>query len=327
MTVNKIVLQNFRNFDLKQINPTKLNIISGKNASGKTNILEGIYTIINGHSFKKSNIVIKKRNTKKTYLHGIIDNDKVEIIIENNVKTIKINDKKSNIMKLKESFASILYSIDSFLSFKNKEYLFSLIDRNGYIENKNIINELMEYKKLIKIKKKILLSDKQPDEKLLQITNRKIFELIYNIKRERERSIEYINNNINSILNSFIDKTVEIKYKQEQQLKDITQKEIYERKILTSINRDKVEIMYNGINLFHYSSVGEKKIILFCLIICIIKHYNKYTEPILLIDDLEGDLDINFKHTAFDILLELPNQLFLTTLGEYLYNNANIIRL
>jgi len=327
MNVTDIIFKNFRNIDFKRIKAEKTNIIYGKNASGKTNIIEGVFTLLNGHSFKRSNVVVQKYNTQETILKGQIDGKTVEIIINRKGKTIKIESKKANIMKLKENFPSIVYSIDSFLSFKDKDYLFSLIDRNSFVQNKEIAKYLIEYKKTMKVKKNILTNIKNPDEEMLRVVNKKLYEIMDEIEKEREQSIEYINENINDILKKFTDKKVKIEYKKQNIQKNITRLEILKKRVLNSLNRDNLYILLNGKNIFNYSSVGEKKIILFSLVITIVLNYNRYKAPVVLVDDIEGDLDKDYRNVVFEILTSLPNQLFLTTLGEYLYNDANIIRL
>ncbi len=328
MNLDTITLQNFRNFGQKTINAEKTNIIYGKNASGKTNIIEGIFTLTNGHSFKKSNTAIQKYNTERTVLKGKADNENIEIVIDKKKgKSIKLNDKKTTIMQLKEKFPSVIYSMDSFLSFKNKEYLFSLIDRNSFIEEKNIAGYLIEYKRAMKIKKGIFAKSQMPDENMLRIINDKIGKIMNEIIEHRKKSVEYINNRINETLKKFTKKEVVIEYKPVNTPENITKLEMYKKRVLTSLNRDLAEILLDGKNIFIYGSVGEKKIVLFSLIITIVRHYNKYTTPVILIDDIEGDLDKDSKNMVFDILTSLPNQLFLTTLGEYLYNDANIIGL
>ncbi len=327
MMLESITYQNFRNIDFKNIKADKINVIYGKNASGKTNMLEGIFMLLNGHSFKKSNIIIQKYNSDRTILKGKVNKSNIEICVDKKGKTIKTDGKKTNILELKTKFPSIIYSIDSFLSFKNKEYLFSLIDRNSFIENSKIASYLMEYKKSVKIKRGILTKSLKPDENMLRIINKKIDEIADEIAQQRIESVQYINENINDTLKKFTDKKIKITYRRENRKKYITQLEINKRRILTSINKDTIEILFDGKNIFNYSSVGEKKVILFSLIVTVVKHYNNYTTPVMLIDDIEGDLDSDSKNAVFKILISLPNQLFLTTLGEYLYNDANIIRL
>ena len=55
MYINKIKLQNFRNYKIQEIelNP-HINIFHGDNAQGKTNILESIFLWSFGKSFRTS---------------------------------------------------------------------------------------------------------------------------------------------------------------------------------------------------------------------------------------------------------------------------------
>ncbi len=327
MNITEIIFKNFRNIEFKRIKAEKINVIYGKNASGKTNVIEGVFTLLNGHSFKKSNVVIQKHNTQETLLKGNVDNRTVEITVNKKGKTIKIESKKANIMQLKENFPSIIYSMDSFLSFKDKDYLFSLIDRNSFVQNRKIAEYLIEYKKTVKVKKNVLTNTQNPDEEMLRVVNKKLYEIMNEIGKKREKSVEYINENINDILKKFTDKKVKIEYKRQKLQNDVTRLEIVKKRVLNSLNRDSVNILFDGKNIFNYSSVGEKKIVLFSLVVAIILNYNRYKTPIVLVDDIEGDLDRDYRGIVFELLTSLPNQLFLTTLGEYLYNDANIIRL
>ena len=53
MHLNRIKLGQFRNYSCLDFYPSKyINYIYGENAQGKTNILESIYYLLSGHSFK-----------------------------------------------------------------------------------------------------------------------------------------------------------------------------------------------------------------------------------------------------------------------------------
>jgi DNA replication and repair protein RecF len=326
MHINNIILNNFRNFELINILTKKNNIIYGKNASGKTNLLEGIYTILNGHSFLNKNKPLQLNISKKTTLSAKINNSNIYIDIYKGQKNIKKNTQKITSIYLKKNFPSILFSINSFISFSNKKYLFSLLDRNSFIENRGIVDTILEYNKLLKIKKQLIVNENKNLD-MIYIVNDKIIKLIDIIAQERIKSVNFINANIKEVLKNFTDKKIDITYTQYRYDKNIIDLELEKKRIFTSLNKDRIDIIFEGNNIFTHSSMGEKKIVLLSLILTITKHYNNYIKPILLIDDLEGDLDKDFRDSAFFILKNLPNQLFLTTLGEYLYNDTNIIRL
>ena len=62
MFINKVKLENFRNYEKQEIELNKdINIIYGNNAQGKTNILESIFLCSMGKSFraKKDKELIK----------------------------------------------------------------------------------------------------------------------------------------------------------------------------------------------------------------------------------------------------------------------------
>jgi len=62
MIIKKIKLKNYRNYDNLELELNeKLNIIIGKNAQGKTNILESIYVL----SLTKSYLGVNDRNLIK----------------------------------------------------------------------------------------------------------------------------------------------------------------------------------------------------------------------------------------------------------------------
>ena len=65
MKINKIVLKNFRNYEdcSVEFDPF-INIFVGKNAQGKTNLLEAIYILSLSKSFKSN----EKPNPKKKVL-------------------------------------------------------------------------------------------------------------------------------------------------------------------------------------------------------------------------------------------------------------------
>ena len=62
MWIKKIKINNFRNYQLEEINLNKnINIFYGENAQGKTNIIESIFLCSKGKSLEQK----KKKNKKK----------------------------------------------------------------------------------------------------------------------------------------------------------------------------------------------------------------------------------------------------------------------
>ena len=110
MYINKIKLQNFRNYKNQEIELNKnLNVFYGNNAQGKTNILEAIFLCAFGKSFRtnkeKELICLEEEvlNTEINYQKSDREG-KIRIAISNK-KQIEVNGVK--IKKLSELLGNI----------------------------------------------------------------------------------------------------------------------------------------------------------------------------------------------------------------------------
>lgn len=324
--IKKVILSNFRNFSFFQKEFDKINVIKGKNGTGKTNLLEAIYFCLNGHPFFKNLNRIKKDPNKPTHLNSNLTNDTIHITIEENVKKIKLNGKLAKVIDLKKQFPCIDYSINSFISFKNKDYIFSLIDRGIFSQDKTIIDKVLEYKKLTKIKKNLIKEENSTNKNAINMINDKLIETIKDISKKRTEFIDSIEDDICACFNKFHRKKLHVSYIEGGIKESTLKEELIRKKTLISLKKDTLKITVNDMDIFLYSSVGERKIILLCIVLAVLKMYNSHRLlPVFLVDDLEGDLDKYTQKMAFKIIESLPNQTFITTLGSY--DGYNIINL
>ena len=76
MQIQELKLLNFRNYDKLSISfHDHLNIIYGKNGSGKTNLVEAIYVLALTRSFKQINDkMLIKNGTNLTRIEGVLKN-------------------------------------------------------------------------------------------------------------------------------------------------------------------------------------------------------------------------------------------------------------
>lgn len=69
MHLNSLYLQNFRNYDERQLDlSADVTVFSGANGSGKTNLLEAIYCITQGHSFRTRSLADILRWEEKNFI-------------------------------------------------------------------------------------------------------------------------------------------------------------------------------------------------------------------------------------------------------------------
>jgi|GEM_PF-3386768 len=323
MYLNNISILNFRNYKyFTKTFSSQINIIQGANASGKTNLLDSIYILLNSHSFIKKNYINKYNEST---IKGTIKKDityNITITLGKNKKS-QINSKTHNLKDFKLLFPSIIFSIKDFFNFNEKKYILSLIDKFSFIEYPNIIENIISILKQLKLKR--ILFEKK-DFNTIKIINKNITENMQIIQKKRDYSVQIINSYLQN--QNIIPKKIQIRYKPTPFDEKIANLEIQTKHSIFTPYRDSIEILLDENNIFSYSSLGEKKMVLFSLIMSLVEHHNNLNKmPIILIDDLEGDISSGNLQKMIEKIISVNNQVFLTTLGSINIKNANIIAL
>ena len=208
MWIKNIKIKNFRNYNQEEINLEKnINIFYGKNAQGKTNIIEAIFLCSLGKSFraKKDNEMIKlnEENAIVEIEYEKSDRDgKIKIEIGNK-KNIYLNGIK--IKKLSELLGNlniVIFTPDDINILKGgpqnrRRFLDIMISqlRPNYMHILNL------YLKTIEQRNKYLrqIKEEHKDENLLEIWDEKLAEYAVKIYEYRKEFIEKIIKKINII--------------------------------------------------------------------------------------------------------------------------------
>lgn len=342
MYINKIKLNNFRNYETQEIEFDKnINIIYGDNAQGKTNILEAIFICSLGKSFKtnkeKELINLKKENAnieieviKKDRTSNIklaIGDKKLFKI--NNVEVNKISDILGNIyiVLFTPEDIGILNNEPS----KRRRFLNIMISqlRPIYVHYLNQYNKAIEQRNIYL---KQIKYDKKPED-ILEIWDEQIIKLGTKIYKYRKEFIEKINNKMNNIhLKTTENKeNVEIKYisniKDEEKYKEEIQKtkriDIEKGYTTIGIHRDDFEIYINKKDVSNYGSQGQKRTTIISLKLAeaevIYDEIGDY--PILLLDDFMSELDKKRIQGFIDNIKN--NQVLITCTDSFKINNSD----
>ena len=320
MIVKNISLKNFRNYENEKIEfSPSVNIIYGKNAQGKTNILEGIYLFSMGKSNRtyhdeelikfgeneanlkmdfigqkreiSAEIFIKKNNKKRVFIN--------EIQVKKNSDLVG----KFNVCYFGPECMNIIKSGPSSRR-KNLDILISQL-------HKNYFSCLSEYKKAIE-NKAALLKSEIVDKITLDILNERLMSLCFEIIKYRFlyiKKIEEIAKKIQFEI-SKEKENIEIKYssnfgvidefneeKIKQKIKEKFEanykKEVLFNEVLIGCHRDDIEYFINGKNVKTFGSSGQQKTV--ALVQKIAEVYLIYEEigeyPVLLLDDIMSELD------------------------------------
>ena len=335
MKIDSLSLMNFRNYETLNISFGDLNIIYGLNGSGKTNIIEAIYTLALTKSFRINNdkVMIKKGKIKAKIKGNVLkngDENTFGVEISNDGKVVTINGEKQD--KVSDYVSRI-----NVILFNPSDT--RLIDEAPMIRRKMLNIEISQiYKEYLVILTNYQRILKQRNFYLrgmyvngsytntyLDIWTKKLIEYGSIICKYREKFVDNINKYIASNYEKiFGSGTLKIRYvstfknKSEDDLikryKDNYQKELSVGKTLEGIHHDDIVFVLDNNNLKEWGSEGQRKnaIISFKLAEINVINEIKGYYPILILDDLFSELD-KVKVTNLLGMLDRNVQTFMTT--------------
>lgn len=335
MKIDSLSLMNFRNYETLNISFGDLNIIYGLNGSGKTNIIEAIYTLALTKSFRINNdkVMIKKGKIKAKIKGNVLkngDENTFGVEISNDGKVVTINGEKQD--KVSDYVSRI-----NVILFNPSDT--RLIDEAPMIRRKMLNIEISQiYKEYLVILTNYQRILKQRNFYLrgmyvngsytntyLDILTKKLIEFGSIICKYREKFVDNINKYIASNYEKiFGSGTLKIRYvstfknKSEDDLikryKDNYQKELSVGKTLEGIHHDDIVFVLDNNNLKEWGSEGQRKnaIISFKLAEINVINEIKGYYPILILDDLFSELD-KVKVTNLLGMLDRNVQTFMTT--------------
>lgn len=312
MWIKNIKIYNFRNYKKEEIKLEKnINIFYGKNAQGKTNIIEAIFLCSLGKSFraKKDNEMIKlnEENAIVEIEYEKSDRDgKIKIEIGNK-KNIYLNGIK--IKKLSELLGNlniVIFTPDDIGILKGgpqnrRRFLDIMISqlRPNYMHILNLyLNTIEQRNKYLR-----QIKEENKDENLLEIWDEKLAEYAIKIYEYRKEFIEKIIKKIKIIHQKITngEEEIELEYITECNNKENYLKLLKERKKLDiikgfttkGIHRDDFMIYINNKDIKIFGSQGQNRTAMLSLKLAELQViYDEIGEyPILLLDDFMSELD------------------------------------
>lgn len=322
MIISKLNLTNFRNYSKLNIGLSPhMNIFIGNNAAGKTNILEAISILALTKSYRngqESNLIQDQK--KKAKIKGTIKDHhqykELAIEIAENEKQVKVNGKIIHrIADYIKNFHVIVFTPDDLEIIKGSPSVRrNLLNMElSQISQKYLVTS-NEYNKILKTRNeylKILFSNHIADKTYLDILTDQLIEKAIYIYQEREKYLDKIEKNLNSIfLNITKEGTLQLKYvpnieiesfeteKLREQLKKSFKKN-YQRELhvgmtLIGPHRDDFLFFLQKKDMKIYASQGQQKSAILAYKLATIPIFKEYsnTSPVLLLDDIFSELDL-----------------------------------
>ncbi|PKM78762.1 MAG: hypothetical protein CVU90_00335 [Firmicutes bacterium HGW-Firmicutes-15] len=341
MKINKLQVRNFRNLKRIEYEPSPgINVLVGDNAQGKTNLLEAIFVLSTGNSFRNaidSNLLNYEAEGYIIKSNYIISDRCIEASLQyqiNGYKKALINNKKSS-QKHIDRLRVVLFTPDdlflvkgspskrrSFLDFILKqlsnEYIFNLDNYAGILKKRNL-----------------LLKKEQTTGKAFEVINEVFIENairlviqrinFVNILDDINRSVfREINGGMNDIkiryaLSFAIDSDkINVAVLQDALRKNIEKNmksEVLRRKTLTGPHLDDLNFYQDGRLARTFSSQGQQRNLAISLKLAEMYAFKKIkgSYPLFLLDEVLAELDEKKRSLLIKHLQEADFQTFLTS--------------
>lgn len=333
MQLLKLELNRFRNYKHEIISfDDGVNIFFGNNGEGKTNILEAIYMLSLGRSFRtnKDRDMINLEG-QTAYVRAIVESSgkeyKIEYKIDSKIKkAIKINGLPiDRISELLGIINVVIFSPEDLSLVKDgpKERR-NFIDRELSQLRPKYYGALNDYYKNL-AQKNNLLKNKEIDPLLLDVYDEQLARYgleIINFRQDFINKISRIANENHYKISSRkenltidYEKSIEASSRDEyyQALKETRERDIQRGTSSKGIHRDDLKIEINGIDLRTYGSQGQKRSAAISLKLSEIEliYEMRGEYPLVLLDDIFSELDRERQIMLLDSIKH--TQTFVTT--------------
>ena len=333
MIIKTLSIHNFRNHSSKSLsfNPG-INVITGPNTSGKTNIVEAVYYLSLARSFRgvDDEDLIAHRAEYAEIDSQVIEGSlkrNIRILITKKGRSVLVNGKKvSKLSDLAKCVNVLLFEPKDVLLFRGspKERR-NFLDINLSKQFPVYLEYISRYEKALKQRNELLKSGNY-DENLLKTTTELLVKYAGPIINYRAMYVKDINDILIKITRALTGakEKIEIQYRPFVQMSADYQTvalEAFNRSLdndlkhkATSIgiHREDISVSLNGKEIGTYGSQGENRLVSLALKLSpyfMIKDEDK--KPIVVLDDVMSELDETHQKRLIEFLRKF-SQVFIT---------------
>jgi DNA replication and repair protein RecF len=305
--LKKIIIKNFRNISETDLTFCKqFNIICGLNGQGKTNLIEAVYLLGNGRTFrsaKVTDLICYEKESADVY--GVIDSCRLEhqININLNKSFRKVTLDGKNIhtaAELQGKMPVVVFNPDDLLMIKQgpdarRKYL----DRIIYHADIGYLKKYQRYYNILK-QRNVLLREKK--RSYIDIIDEQLIEAGIKIITARGSFVKQLTDCLELSYNKISDNSEKVKmhYKPDvtadryrDTIRDSLELDFQRGMTNRGPHRDDLLFLLNNRQLKQFGSQGQQRSFVLALKITELEQINicfgKY--PILLLDDITSELD------------------------------------
>jgi len=338
MSVVKLFSHNFRNLHEVSINfHPDLNFIIGDNGSGKSSLLEAIFFLGHGKSFRTNKIDSLACHETKEFVVSVKDNKGIQLGLSRNISSgltnIKIDGQRHNrLSELAKNIAIQIVTPESFkLFFGGPKERRRFVDLGMFHVKHDFSNIWKDFNRVLKqrnacIKQK-MDSNSSVDSSAFSYWTEQFCTLSVEVSRLRATYVSEIISELElwlDILLPNINKRVSVQFyqgwSQKNSLKEVLstneQREIKFGYSLYGAQKFDVKFLLDKSSIETELSRGQQKLFLLALTFAqasFIARVNR-VKPILLIDDVGAELDINSRTALAKAIERLDCQVIVTAI-------------
>jgi DNA replication and repair protein RecF len=330
MQLSQVDIQRVRNLKTVTLLPAEgLNLIFGSNASGKTSLLEAIYLLSHGRSFRTTNIrSVIQHHADNLQVFGKVKQEKSPSLINLGIERgmtytqIRINQTTVNQASRLATYlpVQIINPEAHRLLEQGPNQRRKYLDW-GLFHVEPIFHETWQtYNRILK-QRNAALRARQP-VKNVTLWDQPLTEAAESLTSMRQEYLADLEPYINNFSKRLIQTVPEIQYRQgwpqdiglSEALQRSFEQDFQQGNTRNGPHRADLRIMLNGIPVQDQFSRGQQKLLVCAMRLAQINHLKDRIDhySVVLVDDLAAELDLIHRKRLLDLLVETRAQLFIT---------------
>ncbi|MEX0749008.1 MAG: DNA replication and repair protein RecF [Candidatus Saccharimonadales bacterium] len=341
MAINKLQLNNFRSYNKVEFefNP-KMTAIVGANGSGKTNILEAIYTLSMTKSFRGPLATTVQTGSDWFRIEAKLDsNETVAMKWQDSQKTMLFNEDAVSPQEYLGTLPVVLFEpnhldmvtgpptlrrqwLDRVLSFTDRQYLRALLHYRRSLRQRNNLLRRTHINQEQLFAWDVILSEQA---EYIVKRRRSLVAAVAKSIPQQYRSIAHTEDKVGLRYRT----NIPAKDYREQLLALLQQRLVQDRRMgSTGVgpHRDDILLTYNGLPLAQHGSRGENRTAMLALTMCELAYMRRHarSEPILLLDDVLSELDESRQQKLLSDITDVQTIVTSTTMPSDIGEHARI---
>jgi DNA replication and repair protein RecF len=330
MQLSQVDIQRVRNLKIATLYPAEgLNVIYGSNASGKTSLLEAIYLLSHGRSFRTSNIrSVIQHQTESLQIFGKVKQEKTASYINIGIERgkdhthIRINQDTVNQTSRLAAYlpVQIINPEAHRLLEQGPSQRRKFIDWGLFHVEPSFHEIWQQYNRTLKQRNAALRNNESVRN--VRLWDKPLIELAEKLTELRQQYVSDLMPYIQNYTNRLIQIAPSIKYQQgwsqDSSLTEALQRTHEQDRqhgfTRSGPHRAELRILIDGLPAQDQFSRGQQKLLVCAMRLAQISHLKSKLEQssVVLVDDLAAELDISHRKRLLELLAESGAQLFIT---------------